>query len=60
MPLMIQTTIAYSSNQSFNIVLMVTSNNSFHGLHVRDYVQGMIKTMLTSGVSGCASTLVNI
>ena len=60
MSLTIQTTTTCSSNQSFNSALMVTSNNSFHGLHVREYVQGMIKAMSTSGVSGCASTLINI
>ena len=39
---------------------MVTSNNSFYGLYVREHVQCMIKAMLTSGVSGCALTLINI
>jgi len=39
---------------------MVTSDNSFHGLHVREHVQDVIKAMSISGVSGCASTLVNI
>jgi len=60
MPLTIQTTTTCLSNQLFDIVLMVTSNNSFYGLYVREYVQGMIKVMSTSGVSGYVLTLINI
>ena len=60
MLLMIQTTTTCLSNQLFNTVSMITSNNSFYGLYVREYVQSVIKAMSTSGVSGCTSTLVNI
>jgi len=59
-PLMIQTTTTYSLNQLFDTVPMVTSNNSFYGLYVREHVQGVIEAMSTAGVSGCALTLVNI
>ena len=60
MLLMIQTTTTCLSNQLFDTVSMITSNNSFYGLHVREYVQSVIKTMSTSGLSGCALTLVDI
>ena len=38
---------------------MVTSNNSFYGLYVKEHVQAVIEAMSTAGVSGYSLTLVN-
>jgi len=58
-PLMIQTTTTCLSNQLFDTVPMVTSNNSFYGLYVKEHVQAVIEAMSTAGVSGYSLTLVN-